>query len=729
MRVSGSAPWRLAALALIMGALALGGALLSLLFAPAAQAHGAAPTRPAHALHALLVRSDPTANAILAAPPSQVRAWFSEAVNPASSRLVVIDPANHEVDTRDSHVNAGDPAELDIDLQLLRPGAYIVVWRTQSEQDGHITGGSFIFRIANADGSVPAVPASLPTSATPGAAGYGVGNTTLDGPGVAQALFTWLALLFTTFWVGGVIWETWVAPASDGSEAAEGARLAALRFRRLAPYALGGLLLADLGLAAALTVEIAGSARGLFAAQFWRATLFSGQFGAYWWMRQGVAFAALILALAVPMRPAPRHDGEVVAPEAAPEAAHDGGELVWTRELVAVLRAVPRLPRRLARGWLARGLTGQIELALGGLLLFAFAMSGHAAATPPEERAYAVTVDYLHLLATAAWLGGLLYISVILIPAARGLPERARALALARGVPAFGALAIVSAAFLSLTGSLNATVRLTAASQLVTTIYGRILTVKIEIFLVMVAISAYHAFHLRPRLARALAEMEAVAAAPKRAAAIAGRSSKRGRAQARSAHGSTQAAANAPLSPAARTLAARLTDWLRREALLGGGVLLCVALLAVFAGTLAAAPPPAPVNTSAFIQTHSAGTYQVTLQVAPASFGSNTFTVTLADAHGKPAANAGVLLLADNLDMDMGEQSLQLKPTGQSGVYSGVGDLTMSGRWRITVKVLPHGAADYLTTSFTLLAGSPADAPATEPAGTEGTEGTAPAGG
>jgi copper transport protein len=685
MMVRGWLRWVIAA---FLVALALLGALT--LGTPVALAHSASPSRPTAPLHALLVRSDPAANAILAAPPSQVKAWFSEPVNPNTSSLVVIDPANHEVDSRDSHVSSSDPTEMIVGLQLLRPGAYIVVWRTQSAVDGHVASSSFIFRVANADGSVPPVPARLPTSATPGAAGYGSTSGALDGPTLAQALFDWLALLFMTFWVGGVIWEAWVAPvgvAFGGGD--EGARLATRRFRRLAPYALGGLLLADAGFAAALTVEIAGGARGLIEWRFWSAALLSGQFAAYWWMRQIIALAALLLTTLTPQPLLPAGEREM-------ESVVTPG--TWTRELVATLRQVPRLPRRLLGGWLALPLVGQIELALGGLLLFAFAMSGHAAATPPNERAYAVTVDFLHLLFNAAWLGGLLYISVILVPAARGLSPRARALALARGVPAFSALAIVSAAFLTLTGSLNATVRLTSAAQLITTAYGRTLTVKVEIFLVMVVISAYHAFHLRPRLAAALTE-------EKRAAMVVSATptaspnplsiEERGNED------------DAPLTRPARALAARMEDWLRREALLGVGVLVCVALLSAFSGTLASAQAPI-VTSSAFAQSHTISGYQVALQVTPASFGSNTFTVSVTDPQGKPANSAAVLLLTDSLDMYMGEQSFQLKPAGvsQPGVYTGTGDLTMAGRWQITVKVLPRGASDYLTTQFILLAGS-----------------------
>ncbi|HEX9036197.1 MAG TPA: copper resistance protein CopC [Ktedonobacterales bacterium] len=685
-------------LALVALVIALGVASLA---APAAQAHSATPALPAHAL---LLRSDPAANAILAAPPSQVRAWFSETVNPDSSRLVVIDPANHEVDTRDSHVSPTDPTELISGLQLLRPGTYVVIWRTQSQVDGHITGSSFIFRVANADGSVPPVPATLPTSATPGAAGYGVGNTALDAPTTIQALFMWLALLFLTFWIGGVIWQTWVAPAAAGdADAAEGARLAVRRFRSLAPYALGGLLLANAGLAAALTVEIAGSPRGLIVPQFWRATLLGGQFGAYWWMRQVVALAALILTFMSP----PHASSRIPDKEAGDEVA--SAEIQpWTREVAATLREVQRLPARLLRGWLALSVTGQIEVALAGLLLFAFAMSGHAAATPPSQRAYAVTVDLLHLFFNAVWLGGLMYISAVLVPAARALPERARALALARGVPAFGALAIVSAAFLSLTGSLNATVRLASASQLITSAYGRILTVKVEIFLVMVAISAYHAFFIRPRLARALEEDAGGADAMPLSAVVGAHGASEASAQARgpAVDAGRETGAERPPSSEAQTLAERMADWLRREALLGAGVLLCVALLGVFAGSLAPTQAAAPVNTAAFIQTHSAGSYQVTLRVAPAAFGSNTFTVSVADAQGKPVRDVAALLLTNSLDMDMGVQSFQLRPAAQPGVFSGTGDLTMAGHWQVTVKILPRGASDYLTTQFTLLVGS-----------------------
>src|SRR5579885_3882612 len=75
-------------------ALALAGAFALLALLPVS---GLPPTASAHALP---TRSDPPANAILQAPPSQVRMWFSEDLNPFSSKLVVVDPANREVDQK-----------------------------------------------------------------------------------------------------------------------------------------------------------------------------------------------------------------------------------------------------------------------------------------------------------------------------------------------------------------------------------------------------------------------------------------------------------------------------------------------------------------------------------------------------------------------------------------------------------------------------------------------------
>ncbi|HKT39508.1 MAG TPA: copper resistance CopC family protein, partial [Ktedonobacterales bacterium] len=365
-------------------------------------------TLPVASAHALLVRSDPKANAILQAPPAAVHAWFSEDLNPLTSKIVVVDPANREVDRGDSHVESSNSKEMEVSLPLLPAGTYIVVWRAQSADDGHVSGSSFIFRIAKADGSVPPIPAVLPTGHFAGGAGIGTpGGATLDGPTVFQAISTWLALLFMTFWVGGVFWETWILNPHDGGRDPDllaAAQRSSARFARFAPYALGGVLLADIGMIIGQALELSG---GISPAVL-SAILFGSRFGAFWWLRQGVALAALILALAVARGLLPNRAGTSTAGAAATDLDDDVGSIPdWRRELVNTLRGVPRLPARVVAGVRAQSGAGRLACALAGLLLIAFALSGHAAAVPANTFIYAIAVDLLHLFFEATWIGGL----------------------------------------------------------------------------------------------------------------------------------------------------------------------------------------------------------------------------------------------------------------------------------------------------------------------------------
>ncbi|HET9979985.1 MAG TPA: copper resistance protein CopC, partial [Ktedonobacterales bacterium] len=546
-------------------------ALFLLALSPVGQATGLLPTASAHAL---LVKSDPAANAILNAPPGQVKMWFSEDINPATSRAVVVDTTNHEVDNKDAHVSGDDSKEMIVTLPLLKAGTYVVVWRTQSSDDGHITGGSFIFRIAAPDGTVPPIPATLPTGNIPGGGGIADASSSgLDAPSIAQAVFTWLALLGMAFWVGGVIWETWILPSGLAREGAlrEAALAAERRFRRLAPIALIVVLVADVGMILAQAAELAGDFSGIISPPLLRAVLFGSRFGTFWWMRELVALAALIVTLVAINRKLPL--GREPSGATLPGATGDEGTIAgWGHELLLTLRRIPQLPRRLVAGLRARTPLGGLLVLLAAALIVAFALSGHAAAVPNNELAYALAVDLFHLVCNAAWVGGLLYISLVFVPALAGLDVRTRARVLALGLPEFGAIAILSAFLLALTGSLNTTIHLTSIEQFLTTAYGRTLFVKIELFLLMVGISAWHAFRVRPQLAQMLAEQDARAGSPAAVPVAATHAysdtNGNGYAAPGNAKGKGNNGGNGSSTPL-RELAVKLEDWLRREAMLG----------------------------------------------------------------------------------------------------------------------------------------------------------------
>ena len=100
--------------------------------------------------------SDPAKDAVLHVAPDRVRMWFSETLNPAFSTAVVESGANQRVDNRDAQIAPGDASEMDVTLEPnLPPAVYIVVWRTDSNDDGHVLTGSFLFTVARLDGSVP----------------------------------------------------------------------------------------------------------------------------------------------------------------------------------------------------------------------------------------------------------------------------------------------------------------------------------------------------------------------------------------------------------------------------------------------------------------------------------------------------------------------------------------------------------------------------------------------
>src|SRR6266852_9986090 len=172
--------------------------------------------------HAILLRSDPAKDAVLPVAPSQVRMWFSEALNPAFSTAVVVNGANKRVDIGNALVSPSDPTEMDVTLKPnLPPAVYVVIYRTDSNVDGHILTGSFLFSVARPDGTVP----TLSPGAHPGVNALGGSNLSgqytgqLDGPTLFNLIMITLVELGAVFWVGAQLWLLFVLqPSSEDHE-------------------------------------------------------------------------------------------------------------------------------------------------------------------------------------------------------------------------------------------------------------------------------------------------------------------------------------------------------------------------------------------------------------------------------------------------------------------------------------------------------------------------------
>jgi copper transport protein len=130
--------------------------------------------------------------------------------------------------------------------------------------------------------------------------------------------------------------------------------------------------------------------------------------------------------------------------------------------------------------------------------LGALAASGHA--NSASAGLLAVGVDWLHLLAAAAWLGGIALIAVVWGPALRRGPARTR-IAVARDVlPVFGRVALPAFGLAVATGGASALIELGSIAALWQTDYGRVLLVKMGLVGLVALLSYVHALRLRPRL-------------------------------------------------------------------------------------------------------------------------------------------------------------------------------------------------------------------------------------
>jgi copper transport protein len=101
--------------------------------------------------HALLLRSNPAANAVLEQPPVQVELFFSEALEAQLSTIKVFDSNSLSVDAADVRVDPADPTRLTVSLRSLNDGVYTVTWKAVSAVDGHQTVGTFPFAVGNAN--------------------------------------------------------------------------------------------------------------------------------------------------------------------------------------------------------------------------------------------------------------------------------------------------------------------------------------------------------------------------------------------------------------------------------------------------------------------------------------------------------------------------------------------------------------------------------------------------
>ena len=602
--------------------------------------------------HALLRESDPAAGSSLERAPSRVVLTFTERPEPGLSSISVLDTGGQPVERGQAAPVDGAPLQLAVGLGDLADGTYTVSWRVVSKDDGHLTAGSFAFGVG-----VPAPTATPQSQAAPR------GETpSPSAPATAArlALYAGLTLLLGVAVTGLAVFRSGPPPGRPAPPG-RGRRPHRRRRRDPVPGRAGPdrrpprhppLLLHRPG-------PPPPGRRG------------RGDRGRHLVPRRRPAPPVPPRAHPDPGRahprahpdpghadpghpPDPGHRQTPATPNPAPvdpgtDPSHAGASPAGagspagegTRTPDPVPGAVHN-PGAAARPVAVDAWRLVLVGVAAGVTMLLHVMVGHAAG-PSPLRSVNLFVQWLHLLAVGAWIGGLAWLLA-------GLRGRERPEQLASAVR-FSKLAAPLLGLVAVTG-LSRALHLAGGWQgLLDSGYGRFLDLKVALFLGLVALGAMNRYRVLPALAGG----------------------------------------------------ARRLDALRRN--VRGEVVLAVCILAVtavlsqlppgkFVVEQAAAKPPAPpsvqVEGSDF-----ATSVRIALTVSPGRPGPNTFTakVTDYDSGEDWPADRVVLRFTAKDRPEIGASTLELARAGD-GSWGGQGSqLSIAGTWAVVGLVEGSGPA------------------------------------
>ncbi|MEV5317578.1 copper resistance protein CopC [Streptomyces sp. NPDC052687] len=405
--------------------------VLLLLAVAAALLAGAAPA----SAHAALTGSDPRQGAVVDKAPEQVSLTFSETVSLSDDSLRVLGPKGERADTGEAR---GTGATYSVTLRPGLPdGTYTVSYQVVSA-DSHPVAGAFTF-------SIGAPSATSVTVAEQAAGGGVVGFLYGLGRYASYAGFIVLA--------GGAAFTLACWPRGTGVRAVQ--RLVVSGWVTLTAATLGLLLL-----------------RGSYTS--------SGKFGDVFDLellgqvlqtKTGAALVSrLLLLAAAALFIAVLFGAYAKQIEGGAEGGDAEGEDAEGEDAAAEKES-----RDLAFG-----------LGVGGVVVAAglaasWAMAEHA--STGLQPGIAMPVDVVHLLAVAAWLGGLVTLLVALYRAPAGTPLDATA------VRRFSRVAFGSVLVLAATGLYQSWRQVGSWSALTGTRYGQLLCVKVALVVLLVGVA------------------------------------------------------------------------------------------------------------------------------------------------------------------------------------------------------------------------------------------------
>ena len=285
----------------------------------------------------------------------------------------------------------------------------------------------------------------------------------------------------------------------------------------------------------------------------------------------------------------------------------------------------------------------------GGFTLLTIPMSGHAQAVP-HAVSLAVGSDWVHMAATAIWIGGLVFLAAVVLLVDGG--EDDNKAMLSKLVARFSRIARICVLALLVTGVYAALLHIPTWRALVSTDYGRVLLIKLILVAVILLIAAVNWRRALPALTDFSRQVEIF-------------------------HKWTR----------------RFRTLVSAEAFLGIAVLASVALLTSLP------PAVAVANAGPVVMSKQNQDMTVNLNLDSTRVGTIHTSVILRDSSGRTITDAErVTLYVKMLDMDMGLETVEAQPA-PSGAFQADLPFSMAGRWLVSVEVSPaHG--DTFVTEF-----------------------------
>lgn len=140
-----------------------------------------------------------------------------------------------------------------------------------------------------------------------------------------------------------------------------------------------------------------------------------------------------------------------------------------------------------------------VALGLAAALPLPFSMLAHASAQQ-KARSTAIGADYVHLVAASLWVGGLFALTAGLFPAWRLVAGANGREMLSRVIPRFSVIAFAAWTALGLTGAYSAYLQVGSWNGLIDTAYGRTLTAKLVVLSPALVLAATNLLVISPRI-------------------------------------------------------------------------------------------------------------------------------------------------------------------------------------------------------------------------------------